>query len=61
MAGHSRPEVYTDIYKWQWENKLIPYWKEIGEMASEYGVKIGIELHAVSHTVYALKLRENTL
>ena len=57
------PEVYTDIYKWQWENKLIPYWKEIGEMASEYGVKIGIELHGgfLCHTPYTLlKLRENT-
>ena len=49
------PEVYTDIYKWQWENKLIPYWKEIGEMASEYGVKIGIELQAVSYATHRIR------
>lgn len=27
------PLEYGDILTWQWENKLIPYWKEIGELA----------------------------
>ncbi|SDE98626.1 Sugar phosphate isomerase/epimerase [Fontibacillus panacisegetis] len=57
------PTVYSDIKKWQWENKLIPYWKEIGKLAEEHHVKIGIELHGgfLCHTPYTiLKLREET-
>ncbi|MBF2674941.1 sugar phosphate isomerase/epimerase [Listeria marthii] len=57
------PTVYSDIKTWQWETKLIPYWKEIGELAAASGVKIGIELHGgfLCHTPYTiLKLREET-
>ncbi|WP_221565062.1 sugar phosphate isomerase/epimerase [Alkalihalobacillus sp. TS-13] len=57
------PGDYGDVYEWQWENKLIPYWKEIGQLAKEYGVKIGLELHGgfLVHTPYTmLKLREAT-
>ncbi len=57
------PNVYTDMLKWQWEEKLIPYWKEAGKFAEDHGVKIGIELHAgfLVHTPYTmLKLREAT-
>ncbi|RCX19596.1 sugar phosphate isomerase/epimerase [Fontibacillus phaseoli] len=57
------PTVYSDIKKWQWENKLIPYWKEIGKFAEEHHVKIGIELHGgfLCHSPYTiLKLREET-
>lgn len=55
--------MYSDIKTWQWEHKLIPYWKEIGKLAEEHGVKIGIELHGgfLCHTPYTiLKLREAT-
>ncbi|GAA4066454.1 sugar phosphate isomerase/epimerase [Amphibacillus indicireducens] len=57
------PNEYSDILHWQWENKLIPYWKEINDLAEENNVKIGIELHAgfLVHTPYTmLKLREAT-
>lgn len=57
------PTEYSDILKWQWEEKLIPYWKEIAQLAEEHQVKIGIELHAgfLVHTPYTmLKLREAT-
>lgn len=57
------PNEYTDIYHWQWEQKLIPYWKEVGKLAEDHGVKIGIELHGgfSVHTPYTLlKLREAT-
>jgi sugar phosphate isomerase/epimerase len=57
------PTEYTDIYNWQWEKKLIPYWKEQGKFAEDHGVKIGIELHGgfSVHTPYTmLKLREAT-
>ncbi|WP_408006436.1 sugar phosphate isomerase/epimerase family protein [Pseudalkalibacillus sp. A8] len=57
------PNEYGDVYEWQWENKLIPYWKEIGQLAEEHGVKIGLELHGgfLVHTPYTmLKLRDAT-
>ncbi|WP_026699715.1 sugar phosphate isomerase/epimerase family protein [Salibacterium aidingense] len=57
------PSEFTEILKWQWRHKLIPYWREMGEMAEEYGVKIGLELHAgfLVHTPYTmLKLRKET-
>src|SRR5690625_928726 len=39
------PPDYQEILAWQSENKLIPYWKEINDYASERGVKIGLEPH----------------
>lgn len=57
------PTEYADIYNWQWENKLIPYWQEIAELAKEHHVKIGLELHGgfLVHSPYTLlKLREAT-
>lgn len=57
------PTQYSDMLKWQWEEKLIPYWKEAGQFAEDHGVKVGIELHAgfLVHTPYTmLKLREAT-
>ena len=57
------PNEYSDVLKWQWEEKLIPYWKEWGRFAEEHNVKIGLELHGgfLVHTPYTLlKLREQT-
>ena len=57
------PNEYSDILTWQWEEKLIPYWKEQGEFAQKHNVKIGLELHAgfLVHTPHTmLKLREAT-
>lgn len=55
------PTEYSDSYHFQWERKLIPYWKEINTEAKTAGVKIGIELHGgfLLHTPYTmLKLRD---
>lgn len=57
------PNEYGDVLKWQWEEKLIPYWKEWGSYAQDHHVKIGLELHGgfLVHTPYTmLKLREAT-
>lgn len=57
------PNEFGDILKWQWEEKLIPYWKGVGQFAQEHNVKIGLELHGgfLVHTPYTmLKLREET-
>ncbi|GBF77341.1 xylose isomerase [Paenibacillus sp. 598K] len=39
------PNDFQEILDWQWENKVIPYWTEIGKLATEHNVKIGLELH----------------
>ncbi|PPA69803.1 sugar phosphate isomerase/epimerase family protein [Jeotgalibacillus proteolyticus] len=57
------PNEYGEVLEWQWEKKLIPYWKEIAEIAKQADVKIGLELHGgfsvhTPHTM--LKLREAT-
>ncbi|MBH0172659.1 sugar phosphate isomerase/epimerase [Fictibacillus sp. 23RED33] len=57
------PNEYSDVLKWQWEEKLIPYWRTWGQFAKEHGVKIGLELHGgfLVHTPHTLlKLREET-
>ena len=57
------PTEYEDNYNYQWENKLILYWKGINQDAQAAGVKIGIELHGgfLAHTPYTmLKLRDAT-
>ncbi|WP_117169937.1 sugar phosphate isomerase/epimerase family protein [Paraliobacillus sediminis] len=57
------PNEYSEVLTWQWEEKLIPYWKEQGAFAEKHGVKIGLELHAgfLVHTPHTmLKLRAAT-
>jgi sugar phosphate isomerase/epimerase len=57
------PNEYGDVLKWQWEEKLIPYWREVGQFAKDHNVKIGLELHGgfLVHTPYTLlKLRAET-
>jgi sugar phosphate isomerase/epimerase len=47
--------------KWQWEEKIIPYWKEKAEFAEKHNVKIGLELHggfSVHIPATLLRLRE---
>ncbi|MBN1857598.1 sugar phosphate isomerase/epimerase [Candidatus Bipolaricaulota bacterium] len=58
----SWPDYYADLLKWQWEEKLIPTWKEIAKHAKKCGVeKIALEMHpgdAVFNPERLLKLRE---
>ncbi len=39
------PPHFGDILKWQWEEKVIPYWKERAKFAADHGVKIALEMH----------------
>ncbi|TWT01451.1 sugar phosphate isomerase/epimerase [Planomicrobium sp. CPCC 101079] len=39
------PHDFQEVLKWQWEEKLIPYWKEKNDLAESLNVKIGLELH----------------
>lgn len=56
------PEDYSKILKWQWEEKVIPYWQEEVKFAQEEGIeKICIEMHpgfVVYNPETLLKLRE---
>ncbi|MDR1465811.1 MAG: sugar phosphate isomerase/epimerase [Oscillospiraceae bacterium] len=56
------PDDFLEILNWQWNEKLIPYWKEFVAFAKAHGVtKIGLELHpgfCVYHTESLLRLRE---
>ena len=56
------PNDNLAILKWQWEEKVIPYWKDMAEFAKAHGIKkIAFEMHP-SFVVYnpetLLKLRE---
>ncbi len=39
------PEDYVEILNWQWEKKLIPYWKEMAEFCKSHNVKVAFEMH----------------
>ena len=56
------PDYFSEAVKWQWEERLIPVWKEEAAFARKHGVKmIALEMHpgdAVYHPGKLLKLRE---
>jgi len=39
------PPDYAEILKWQWDEKVIPFWKEHARFAADHGVRIAIEMH----------------
>lgn len=55
------PEDFLAILEWQWEEKVIPYWKEMAKFAAEHGIKkIAFEMHpgfVVYNPETCLKLR----
>ena len=54
------PPDYLDVLKWQWEKKVIPFWKRRAKFSADHGVRICIEMHP-GFVVYSpetmLKLR----
>lgn len=55
------PNDYREVFEWQWSEKVIPYWKEVGKYAADRGIKIALELHggfSVHTPATLLKLRE---
>ena len=56
------PPEYLTVLEYQWEEELIPYWKEAAKMAAAHGVtKIALEMHPgfnVYNPATLLKLRE---
>ncbi len=54
------PPDFSDLLKWQWEEKVIPYWQEAGSFAEKAGVKLAFEMHpgfVVYNPETLLKLR----
>jgi sugar phosphate isomerase/epimerase len=39
------PPEFLQALSWQWEQKLIPYWKEAAKVASDVGVRVALEAH----------------
>ncbi len=57
------PEDFQTVLNWQWEEKLIPYWKQMGELAVAKGVKVALEMHggySVHSPATAIRLRKET-
>lgn len=58
----SWPEDFAEVLEWQWNEKLIPYWKDKVAFAKSHNVhKIALELHpgfCVYNTKSLLRLRE---
>lgn len=53
--------MFKEAYKWQWRERVIPYWKSAAEIADRYDVKLCIEPHTgdvVYNTQTFLRLRE---
>lgn len=55
------PPDYAEILKWQWEEAVIPYWKEEAKHLKNNGVKVAFEMHpgfCVYNVDTMLRIRE---
>ena len=55
------PPYFGDAVQWQWEKKVIPFWKEMAKKLKKAGVKVALEMHpgdTVYNTEALLMLRE---
>lgn len=55
------PPYFGDAVNWQWEKKVIPFWKEMAKIARDSGVKFGFEMHpgdVVYNPEALMKLRD---
>lgn len=54
------PPDYPAILEWQWQEKVIPFWRDAARFAADHGVRIAIEMHpgfVVYNPETLLKLR----
>ncbi|MDR1914824.1 MAG: sugar phosphate isomerase/epimerase [Clostridiales bacterium] len=56
------PTDFSDILKYQWDEVLIPYWRETAKVANSYGIyKVAFEMHpgfCVYNPKTLLRIRE---
>ncbi|MGA2629367.1 MAG: sugar phosphate isomerase/epimerase [Terriglobia bacterium] len=61
-ATYRWPPEYDQILKWQWSEKVIPYWTQAAKFARQHGIrKIALEMHpgfVVYNAKTLLKLRD---
>ena len=53
-------DEFVDILKWQWNEVLIPYWKDLGSYARQRNVNVAIEMdlgYSVFNVATLVKLR----
>ncbi len=39
------PPYYADAIKWQWDEKIVPFWSKMAKKARKFKVKFGFEMH----------------
>ena len=49
--------MFRDALEWQWEKRLIPFWKEHGKIASDHGVTLCFEMQINDMIHTPVKLR----
>ena len=55
------PPDFAEILKWQWEEKVLPFWAKHIKFAEDHGVRIALEMHPgfnVYNPETLLRLRE---
>lgn len=55
------PTDHQEIRDWQWDEKLIPYWKKAAKYAEQHNVRVALEIHpgfCVYNTPTMIRLRE---
>jgi len=55
------PPDFEKAVAWQWEERLIPYWKKQVKLAKGHGVRVALEMHpgfCVYNTETLLRLRQ---
>lgn len=55
------PGDFSEVVEWQWESKVIPYWKKQVQLLDEYDVNVAIEPHpgfVVYNTETIFRLRD---
>ena len=55
------PDDFQTLRTWQWEERLIPYWKSMAHRAQQLGVQLALEMHggfAVHNPATLLRLRD---
>lgn len=57
------PPDFPEILRWQWEEKVIPFWQKESRFAGDHGIQIALEMHP-GFVVYSpetlLRLRAET-
>jgi sugar phosphate isomerase/epimerase len=55
------PTDFQEVLEWQWQKKVIPYWKREAAFATRHHVRLGFEMHpgfVVYNPATLLRLRE---